>query len=55
MSDKDFLVRHTRGKVGQYVVDGDAHPSNARLSTSFAGFDGDDLSVVHGSIINGEG
>jgi len=49
---EDFLMRHPRSKLGQYVINGDAHPPNAGFSTALAGLDGDELVIVHTRIIS---
>jgi hypothetical protein len=45
---EDFGVGHAGGEVGEDVVDGDSHSSNAGFAAAFAGFEGDDVLVVHG-------
>jgi hypothetical protein len=45
---QNFGVGHAGGEVGEDVVDGDAHASDARLAAAFTGFEGDDVLVVHG-------
>lgn len=50
---EDFLLGHSRGEIVQDIVDGDSHPADARLPAAFAGFDGDNVSVVRHGVIFG--
>lgn len=45
---EDFGLGHAGGEVGEDVVDGDTHASDAGFATAFTGFEGDDVLVVHG-------
>jgi hypothetical protein len=44
---EDFGLGHTRGEIGKDIVHGDTHSSDARFAAAFAGFEGDDVLVVH--------
>jgi hypothetical protein len=46
---ENFGVGHAGGEIGEDVVDGDAHSSDAGFAAAFAGFEGNDVLVVHGS------
>ncbi len=45
---ENFGMGHARGEIGKDIVNGDAHASNAGFATALAGFEGDDVLVVHG-------
>jgi hypothetical protein len=44
---QDLLLRHTRGKIAQNVIDGNPHSPDARLSAPHVGIYGDALPVIH--------
>jgi hypothetical protein len=40
-------MRHSCGQLAEHVRDGNPHPSNSRPPSTLAGFNGDDVLVVH--------
>ena len=44
---KDFFGSHAGGKVGEDIIDGDTHTSDAGFAAALARFEGDDVLVVH--------
>ncbi len=44
---KDFFGSHAGGKVGEDIIDGDTHTSDAGFAATLARFEGDDVLVVH--------
>jgi len=51
---QDLLVRHPGSEVGEHIVDGNTHSSDARLSPALARFDGYDVLILHGDSISVE-
>ncbi len=45
---EDFLIGHAGGKIGQHIIDGDSHSSNAGFAAAFARFKRDPIAVAHG-------
>ncbi len=45
---QDCLGVHAGGKVGEDIIDGDAHGAGAGFAATFVRFEGDDVLVVHG-------
>src|SRR5688500_4024008 len=43
----DFCFAHPGGQIVQDVRYRDAHPANARLAAALAGFDRDDVPIIH--------
>lgn len=45
---QNFLGGHTGGQVGEHIINGDPHSSDARFAATFTWFKDNDVSVVHG-------
>jgi len=44
---KDFFGSHAGGKVGEDIINGDTHTSDAGFAAALARFESDDVLVVH--------
>src|SRR5205823_11051646 len=49
---QQLIVSHPTGKILQHICYGHPCPSDARFSASLVWFDGNDVSVIHKSIIS---
>jgi len=43
----DLLIGHPSGEPAQNIVNADAHTTDARPPATLAGFDGDNLAIIH--------
>src|SRR5438477_7116397 len=43
----NFFVSHSRSQPTEHVRNSNPHPTNCRATAALAGFDGDDVLVVH--------
>src|SRR5205085_9293002 len=44
---KNLFLGHPRGQIVEYVIDGDAHASNAWLTAALARLNGDVVLIIH--------